>query len=243
MASTTPVILIPPSEGKAAGGDGTPWRPGSMVVDLDAERARVLTALGAAGRTIGRSPTTPAIERYTGVLYNELAYGTLAARDRGRIDRQVITFSGLWGLVAPRDPIPYYKLKMAASAGKLGKLATWWRPYIGATLDPIVERRTVWDLLPQEHRAAWPHSDAPARRVRAVFLNEERSGRTARFTTVSHWNKLLKGSLVRYIVAHQATTLDALARFCHPGGYEYRPEMTEEDRGITTVAFVRPTGR
>jgi hypothetical protein len=38
---------------------------------------------------------------------------------------------GLWGVVAPRDPIPDYKLKMGASIGRLGKLSTWWRPMAG----------------------------------------------------------------------------------------------------------------
>ena len=37
-----PLILLPPSEGKAAGGTGAPWAPGTMAVDLDALREKVL---------------------------------------------------------------------------------------------------------------------------------------------------------------------------------------------------------
>ena len=39
MSSTLPLILLPPSEGKAPGGSGAPWSPGSMSVDLDDRRA------------------------------------------------------------------------------------------------------------------------------------------------------------------------------------------------------------
>ena len=235
-----PIILIPPSEGKAPGGTGPRWKPGTMAVDLDSDRAQVLKALGAPGKTIAAAPTMAAIERYTGVLYKELAYADAPARDRKRMDAQVLTVSGLWGLVAPQDPIPFYKLKMSASVGKLGKLATWWRPRITPVLDALVARRTVWDLLPNEHLAAWPRSDAPALRIRAVFLDEVRSGGRSTFKTVSHWNKLLKGSLVRFVVASQATEVTELKRFRHPEGYVWQPSRTEERDGIMTVAFVKP---
>jgi hypothetical protein len=211
-----------------------------MAVDLDADRAVVLKALGATGKSIAGGPTMPAIERYSGVLYKELAYATLTKSLQTRVDKQVLIFSGLWGLVAPQDPIPYYKLKMSASAGKLGKLATWWRPRIAPMLDAWVDSRTVWDLLPNEHLAAWPTSDAPALRIRAKFLDEVRSGRTTTLKTVSHWNKLLKGSLVRYVVDHQAQDVHALRGFAHPEGYELRPDLTEITSGVTTVAFVKP---
>ena len=75
-----------------------------------------------------RARTLPAMERYTGVLYQELAWPTLSAAARRRGDVQVRTVSGLWGLVAPADPIPPYRLKMSASLDGLGRLSTWWRP-------------------------------------------------------------------------------------------------------------------
>jgi cytoplasmic iron level regulating protein YaaA (DUF328/UPF0246 family) len=243
MASSanTPVILLPPSEGKAQGGEGLSWKPATMAFDLDADRERVLrAAFGAKAGAFLAAPTMPAIERYTGVLYKELAYRALTKPLRTRVDKQVLIFSGLWGLVAPQDPIPYYKLKMSASAGKLGKLATWWRPRITPVLDTFVAGRTVWDLLPNEHLAAWPVSEAPALRIRAKFLDEVQTGRTVSFKTVSHWNKLLKGSLVRYVVAHQATDVAGLRAFSHPEGYVLRPELTESNGGFTTVAFVKP---
>ena len=92
------------------------------------------------------------MERYTGVLYQELAWPTLPAAARRRGDAQVRTVSGLWGLVAPADPIPPYRLKMSASLDGLGRLSTWWRPRLAPVLAELTEGRVVWDLLPERAR-------------------------------------------------------------------------------------------
>jgi cytoplasmic iron level regulating protein YaaA (DUF328/UPF0246 family) len=230
------VILVPPSESKAEGGSGPAWQIGSMKLDLDAARVAVLRAsLGPQRAAVEQGPTMRAIDRYAGVLYGALAYRELDVTLRRRIDAQMIVFSGLWGLVAPSDRIPFYKLKMTAGAPGGGRLAAWWRPRIGPALDARVRGRVVWDLLPNEHTAAWPVSDAPRRRIAVRFLDH--TGGSS-LVTVSHWNKLLKGALVRHVVEHQLTDPDGLAAFVHPQGYRYRRDLTVEARGRTVVSLV-----
>ena len=231
-----PVILIPPSEGKTAGGRGAPWAEGTMQFDLDDGRVRVMRE---ARLDVAAAPTRPAIERYSGVLYRELAYAALERTLRRRVDAQVVIFSGVWGLVAPRDPIPDYRHKMGARAGRLGRLATWWRPRLAPVLDPHVRGRVVWDLLPQEHRSAWPTSAAPAQRIGVRFLDEHGRGKQRTLTTVSHWNKLLKGAFVRHVIATQLTEADGLVKFRHPEGYRYRPELTIHHDDHLVVSLVR----
>lgn len=225
------LILLPPSEGKAPGGDGPPWAPGTMAVaELDPGRARVLKALGR--RHPARTePTLPAIERYTGVLYKEIDAASLTAARRRRLDERVLIASGLWGLVAPSDPIPHYKLKMSASVAPLGKLSTWWRPQVTAALAPRVDGALVWDLLPIEHSAAvrWDEL-APHQRVTVRFVDRDDK-------TVSHWNKLLKGSLVRWLVGRAATSVAGLEAFDHPLGYRVDPAATVRDGSHTAVVF------
>jgi uncharacterized protein len=231
-----PVILIPPSEGKTPGGRGAPWSAGTMRFDLDTARASVAREVRLDLRS---APTTPAIDRYSGVLYGEIAYRGLDRPTRRRIDTQVVIFSGVWGLVAPRDPIPDYKRKMSATAGRLGRLSSWWRPRLGPVLDRHVAGRVVWDLLPQEHAAAWPTSDAPRCRIAVRFLDEHSRGRQRTLTTVSHWNKLLKGALVRHLVDARPTGPDGLGAFSHPERYEYRPDLTVEEPHRVVVSLVR----
>lgn len=216
MPKPQPVIFLPPSESKAPDGDGPAWTANAMLDSgLDRDRRKVLRAARLAGVSPKRSGTLPAMQRYTGVLYKELAWATLPSVARRRGEHQVRTVSGLWGLVAPGDAIPPYKLKMSAALPGLGRLSTWWRPRLAPVVADLVAERVVWDLLPLEHSAAmdWSHAH-PAQRVTVRFL-------TAEGTLVSHWNKLLKGSLVRWLLAEQPEGPEALVDFRHPLGYRF----------------------
>ncbi len=198
---------------------------------LDRHRQQVLTQATRAGAVARRAPTMPACERYTGVLYRELDWASLTgiARRRG-VDR-VRTVSGLWGLVAPDDPIPHYKLKMSAALGELGRLSTWWRPRLAPVLAARSADAVVWDLLPIEHSAAMDWAGCrPARRVTVRFVDAE--GRT-----VSHWNKLLKGSLARWLLSEQPSGPEALEGFHHPLGYRYDAGATTVDGPLTAVVL------
>jgi uncharacterized protein len=259
-----PLLLLPPSEGKAPGGHGAPWADAPRAFpSLDPQRRVVISALRLAMRedaasaarllgvgevsaaqaicsnlTVDSAPTMPAIERYTGVLFDALGYQELSTKLRRRVDAQVVVLSALWGAVAPRDPIPDYKLKMSASLADLGRLATWWRPALSPLLDDLAARRVVWNLLPGEHASAWKPGGTAAATISVRFLDElTRKGRRE-LVTVSHWNKLLKGALVRHVVEHQLREPDGLARFAHPQGYVYRPDLTSTRGTDVEVALV-----
>ena len=232
MARPQPLVLLPPSEGKAAGGEGGPWAPG-LARDgaLDDARAEVLAVAARGGVVDAAGPTRPAIERYSGVLYQELAWGTLSATARRRGASRVRIVSGLWGLVAPLDPIPHYKLKMSARLDGLGRLSTWWRPHLAPVVAARSKGAVVWDLLPQEHEAAMDWSAAaPARRVTVRFVDAEDR-------TVSHWNKLLKGSLVRWILTAEPMGPEDLDGFDHPLGYRFDPAASCLDGPVAAVVL------
>jgi cytoplasmic iron level regulating protein YaaA (DUF328/UPF0246 family) len=232
VAVPQPVILLPPSEGKAPGGTGRPWAPGTMADPvLDGARRQVLRAARAVAASPRRAATLPALERYTGVLYGELDWHGLPRAARGRGEGQVRTVSGLWGLVAPTDPIPPYRLKMSASLDGFGRLSTWWRPRLSPVVADLTDGRPVWDLLPTEHAAAVDWSDAsPTQRVTVRFVD-------ARGATVSHWNKLLKGSLVRWLLIDRPSGPSAVADFRHPLGYGLDRRASSLDAEVATVVL------
>lgn len=232
MPKPQPLVLLPPSEGKAGGGTGPAWAAGTMAdAALDRHRRTVLRAAVSAGAVARRAPTRRAMERYTGVLYRELDWSSLPAPARRRGNEQVRVVSGLWGLVAPADPIPAYRLKMSAAVGDLGRLSTWWRPRLAPTLRERVAGATVWDLLPIEHEAAMDWAAcAPARRITVRFVDAE--GRT-----VSHWNKLLKGALVRWLLTEQPAGPEALPAFDHPLGYRFDPGASTLDGPLAAVVL------
>lgn len=256
---TQPLILIPPSEGKAPGGTGPAWAPATMAVDLDDRRERVMAALRSAmrrnaaerGRMLGvkgdalaaateanrhvaTSPTMPAADRFTGVLYDALDLAGLPAAARRRADTSLLVLSAVFGLVTPSDPIPDHKLKMSVPLGSLGKLSTWWRDPLSDAISERAAGRRVWNLLPNEHAAAVRLPGVPQHTV--VFLEPNRQGD---LVAVSHWNKLLKGALVRLLLTQPSTTADDLADWEHPEGFRLDPARTTTDGTTTTLSLVR----
>lgn len=246
-----PVLLLPPSEGKARGGRrrGRARVPRSFPslaparTEVSAALAAAVTDPVAAGRLLGvrgaaleaavaadlalaDAPVRPAIERYTGVLYDALDAASLPAEAADRLRREVLVVSGLWGLVRPDDPIPDYKLAMGARLPGLGRLALWWRPHLGPLLDRRARRALVWDLLPQAHAGVWAAPDrTPALRVTVAFAaDERRDGRVER-RAVTHWSKALKGALARHLLTAppaaptRTAVADVLDAFQHDRGY------------------------
>jgi cytoplasmic iron level regulating protein YaaA (DUF328/UPF0246 family) len=204
------VVLLPPSEGKAPGGDGHPWSPEDGAFgSLAPQRIRVHNALkrakGGTAKALGASgdllrsakaanlsavggATLPAHRRFTGVVWGHLEPSTLA-RPRG----EVLVLSALTGLTAWDDPVPDFRLKLSASLPPVGNLATFWRPTLSAVLNDRLAGHTVVDLLPNEHRAAWvPEPERyDLRRPALVHRNGKPAG---------HGGKAAKGLLARALL-------------------------------------------
>lgn len=234
MPPAAPVILLPPSEGKADGGDGPPidWDTGTFgalgpmrrkvrgavrrAIRDQAVAAKVLGARGAhlaramdEWKMLDRAPTLPAALRYSGVVWGALDVPGLPAAVRRRLMARVVVPSGAWGLVAAGDPLPAYRLKMGARVDPLGLLSTWWRPVLTRALVARADRSPVFDLLPAEHAAAidW-QALRPGARVRVAIVDDGPAGRVA----VGHAGKALKGALARAMLdADVRTAADVAA--------------------------------
>ncbi len=184
-------------------------------------------------------PLMPAINRYSGVMFDFLDYGSMAKAEQAAFDQHAILFSGLWGLLRPTDLIPDYKLKMDASLPGFGKVSAFWKPLVSAMLNPMLDDVVVWDLLPGAHRAAWDGKAGYAARWQVKFVQQgERKGKPV-YKTVTHWSKALKGALVRFICEHSVTSPDALVDFTHPEGYVYRPSESKLDERGGELLFVK----
>ncbi|GAA4615618.1 peroxide stress protein YaaA [Actinoallomurus liliacearum] len=235
------LILLPPSEGKAADGDGPPLDLSALSLPrLTDTRERVLGALGAlcdgpaedtrqilglsagqAGeidrnRALRTAPTLPASRLYTGVLYDNLGLPTL---DPERAARSVLIFSALWGALRPADRVPPYRLSMSVKLPPLGPLAAVWRPALTATLPAD---GLLVDMRSAPYAAAWK---APAVRVR-VFREHE-----GRRTVVSHMAKATRGALARDLLANGAdpATPEELLKTVRDVGYTAELNGTDLD--------------
>ena len=247
----TPVVLLPPSQGKEPGGTRPSWRdaPPGRFAELDPDRRRVLRALRAAGGPAGleRAPTLPAIERYVGVLFSHLDAPSLPPGAQSRLERDVVVVSGLWGLVAPYDRIPAYRLTMGAVLPPLGRLSGWWRPRLSPVLDRRVAGAVVWDLLSAEYAAAWrPLTGTTyARRITPRVVAEVAlpDGTIERRAT-SHHAKAVRGAIARQVIAGGIEDPADLAAV-DPSlllGHEVDLSRSDTCAGDVTVELVRPLG-
>jgi uncharacterized protein len=224
-------VLLPPSRGIREGGDASVrWGDTHLADgDLGTARRRVIAAArkldrdaladaigGEAAvtdarrmlREIHRAPTMPAVERYAGVVYDHLDVAGLPASARRRAHRHVATISGLFGPLRGGDPIPAYRLLMLARLpDPVGRLATFWRPYVAGWLTHQVPAgATVIDLLSTEYAAAVP---ASARRDRA-WVTVEFVGADGR-RVPGTIGKQRKGALARALLVAGQATPDAAA--------------------------------
>jgi cytoplasmic iron level regulating protein YaaA (DUF328/UPF0246 family) len=220
------LVLLPPSEGKAAAGRGAPLKPESLslpglagaraavldeLVELcaaDEEKARQVLGLseGLRGeiaknvelRTAG---TRPAGELYTGVLYDALGLATLDTAARGRARKSLLVFSGLWGAVRVGDRIPPYRCSMGVKLPGLGNLGAYWRGPMESALPQAAGGGLVLDLRSSAYAAAWKPTGEVADRTATVrVLHSQIVDGVEKRSVVSHFNKATKGRLVRSLL-------------------------------------------
>jgi len=200
-----PLILLAPSEEKASGGvpgrlkegpaqrwareqlvalakQGSPeaLRKAFDVKDLALDKARS-EALALSGRV----PLLPALSRYAGVAFQALEAASLPPETWP----QVFILSNLRGLVRGDEAIPPYKLKLGAIPG----LRAHWRKALPAQLAALPEG-PLWELLPGDSADLLKGWARPRHTVE-IFDAEGRA--------ISHFSKLYRGRVARWILQHQ----------------------------------------
>ncbi|WP_250304352.1 peroxide stress protein YaaA [Streptomyces sp. A 4/2] len=211
------LVLLPPSEGKAASGSGAPLKPESLslpglagaraavldeLVELcaaDEEKAREVLGLseglrGEVAKNTGlrTAGARPAGQIYTGVLYDALDLGSLDASARRRAATSLLVFSGLWGAVRIGDRIPSYRCSMGVKLPGLGALGAHWRAPMAAVMPEVAGGGLVLDLRSAAYATAWKPKGEVAERTASVRVLHAPTRKV-----VSHFNKATKGRMVR----------------------------------------------
>ena len=220
------IVLLPPSETKRVGGDGPPLRLDALgspalrplraalvdeLVALAADRPGCRRALGLSpsqdheidrNAALYGAPTLPAINRYTGVLYDALDIGSLRGTAKSRAHARLAVGSALFGLVRADDPIPAYRLSATSKLPGQPTLAARWRPVLEPVLAEIATNELVVDLRSGSYAAL-------GRLPAAVHVDVVAEHADGRRTVVGHFNKAHKGRLARALVNSRAEPDDA----------------------------------
>lgn len=239
-------ILLPPSETKRPGGSGSPLvvdelaLPGlsserhaviDALVDLSADEEASLKVLSLSAKQAGdvehnrmlrSAATMPAVDRYTGVLFDALDASSLTTASRRWLGAHVWIHSAPFGPVGALDGIPAYRLSAGTSLPGVSALRRHWAD---ATASAIAaeEPSFVLDLRSEAYVALGPvPASVPSVYVRVV---------TEKGRALNHFNKKSKGLLVRSLAEQRPRfgSLRGLRNWATANGILLRDT---DDRGV-----------
>lgn len=208
------LIILPPSETKAHGGSGAPLDLDALsfpalnpvreklakeLSSLPVEEAMDLLKLSeklrgeaASNTQLFSSPTMPALERFTGVLYDALDAPSLPPAARARL----AVGDALFGLVHGDDLIPHYRLSGGTKLGGATLKSRWGRA--------ITEELGGIGKLLVDLRSGTYQALGRAPKGRAVTVRVESVQPDGTRKVVSHFNKHYKGQLARVLALADA---------------------------------------
>lgn len=221
-------ILLPPSETKRPGGGGLSLANAGLEATLsfteqttqrrllldaltqlaadEVESARVLklgpkqrgeTAVNAG---VWLTQTMPAIERFTGVLYDAIDWGGLTSRARQFLHDHVLIQSALFGLIRARDEIPAYRMSFDTRIPNVGPLHKVWSAVGTSVIESLLtdhDTAPILDLRSEGYAALSPLPE----HERTFFVRAVGRATDGTLRQLNHFNKKGKGVFVNRLAS------------------------------------------
>lgn len=222
-------ILFSPSEGKSQGGNGVPVNQESFFLPslyetrlVPARRYREFVDSASTDelkkifgtkddRVVARFkkeifslPTQKAVERYVGVAYDYLRYGSLDENAQRYIDKNVIIFSNIFGPVKAGDMIPEYKFKQGSKLPDFS-IESYYKEHFTPALDAYLQDDII-DLRAGFYEKFYT---IKAPYLTFKFLKEGK--------VVSHWAKAYRGIILKTLAQKGIDTIDRFMKTPVPG--------------------------
>lgn len=137
-------------------------------------------------------PTAPALDVYSGVLYDALDGA------RPQQEGQVLVTSALFGVVDAADRIPAYRLSAGSRVSRLGTAGSWWRTRLAVQSSAISRRGgLIIDCRSGAYRSMMPITGA----VEVSAVREVKGRRSV----ISHEAKRYRGVLAALLLREAST--------------------------------------
>lgn len=215
------IVLLPPSESKIR-----PEHAGYSSVDLNQlsfaqlnplreqmMQAAILTAsssqamedlkipksqpeLAQLMTQVNLEPVAPALQVYSGVLYEALGSKQLENLNNG----QLLIASALFGLIDAKDPIPAYRLSADSKLIGIGKVGSWWKSQLKAKPELLsLERELIIDCRSGAYKNMIPLDNAHVLEVNPIAYQEQSDG-SIRKKVISHDAKKYRGMVAKALI-------------------------------------------
>lgn len=212
------VVLLPPSQRKAEGGDGKPIKAHEITVELlkdinEADPQKIYTSRIEEAQVLNAkalsAPTMPAIQRYQGVVYSALDYDSL--ENTHWVDEHVRICSPVFGVIKATTNIPNYKFTM----NKLRAYKRWKQENTRRLKDCFVV-----DLLASTQQKAVSYDNGVE-----IDFTRTKNGKVVK---AGHAGKAIKGKFVRWMAKNTVTSEEDLYGF-EEDGYSWNGEAFHKD--------------
>ena len=140
-------------------------------------------------------PTLKAIQRYTGVAYDYINYQSLDKNAQTYIDKNVLIFSNLFGILKADDFIPTYRLKQGEPINTIYTDKAY-KESLKPILDEYLQDKDILDLRANYYQKFYKISHP------YTTLKFLKNGKV-----VSHWAKAYRGIVLKTIAQNNTQTI------------------------------------
>lgn len=176
----------------------------------------------------------PAVFAFDGDVYQGLDAYSLKPKQLDALQDSLRILSGLYGLLRPLDLIQPYRLEMGTKlqVGRKKNLYEFWKGDITKRINEELGKGELFiNLASNEYFSVIDAKQLKVPVVTPVFKDWSND----KLKVISFYAKKARGSMVRYILDHNAETLDQIRGFNYEG-YEFSQEHTLKE---SQPVFVR----
>ena len=206
------IFLLPPSETKEPGGkkmakvlshkelDKTRRLLQQALIEICKNPTLAAKALKLGPKQLAEIPVNlelaqpkcmPALDRYTGTLYDALKLGGVSSAIRNRASKAVFIQSSLFGLISAGDEIPNYRLSAGSKLPGVNLKSLWQSAH--ETLWSKYPKEIVIDMRSNSYAELAPVPKTLSCYTLDVVLEDKKGKRTR----LNHFNKQAKGQFLR----------------------------------------------
>lgn len=170
-----------------------------------------------------------AVYSFSGDVYIGLDVYSLPEEKIALMQKNLRILSGLYGILKPLDLMQPYRLEMGTSLKinrKKNLYEFWGKTITNSINDELVEGELLVNLASQEYFKVVQPKNIKATVVSPIF----KDFKNGKFKIISFFAKKARGSMVRYILDHNANTLDELKGFNYDGyGFSMEHTLNEKE--------------